>query len=175
MSTIPVLNIYFPDFLAIFLDFFKHFLWWPRTLNTAHCSWFSECKTKVISKFICICLFVLKTNAIAKLSSKAILLHPSNPCRLLMEKLMEWVLKCYRNHNLFLFWDKTIEKPRFRRNPPLKIFASLETLFLFGQGPEVTWPEAASTKCITNPVNVATCNRLQLASNVVLLPQNSGM
>ena len=88
VSTIPFLNIYFPDFLAIFLDFLKHFLW-PRTLNTAHCSWFSEYKTKVISKCICICLFVLKTNAIAKLSSKAILLHPSNPCRLLMEKLME--------------------------------------------------------------------------------------
>ena len=34
--------------------------------------------------------------------------------------------------------DKTIEKPCFRRNPPLKIFASLETPFLFGQGPEVT-------------------------------------
>ena len=27
MSTIPFLNIYFPDFLAIFLHFLKHFLW----------------------------------------------------------------------------------------------------------------------------------------------------
>ena len=27
VSTIPFLNIYFPDFLAIFLDFLKHFLW----------------------------------------------------------------------------------------------------------------------------------------------------
>ena len=43
------------------------------------------------------------------------------------------------------FVDKTIEKPCFRRNPPLKISASLETPFLFGQGPEVTWPAAAST------------------------------
>ena len=89
----------------------------PRSLNTAsqdnelpifsrlfiHCSWFSEYKRKVISKFIHIYLSVLKTNAIAKLSSKPILLHPSNPCRFLMGKLMELVLKCYRNHNLFLF------------------------------------------------------------------------
>ena len=86
-------------FKYIFSWFFGHFSRFfrafstirsgPRTLNTAHCSWFSEYKTKVISKFIYICLSVLKTNAIAKLSSKAILLHPSNPCRLLMEKLME--------------------------------------------------------------------------------------
>ena len=52
----------------------------------------------------------------------------------------------YRSWIMMPSRDKTIEKPRFRRNPPLKIFASLETLFLFGQGPEVTWPEAASTK-----------------------------
>ena len=37
-----------------------------------HCSWFSEYKKKVISRFIYICLSVLKTNAIAKLSSKPI-------------------------------------------------------------------------------------------------------
>ena len=96
MSTSPFLNIYFPDFLAIFIDFLKHFLWldldpepWTQPLRTInylsifyrlfiHCSWFSKYKTKVISKFIYICLFVLKTNAIVKLSSKAILLHPSN-------------------------------------------------------------------------------------------------
>jgi hypothetical protein len=48
------------------------------------------------------CLAVFKTNAIAKLSSKPILLHPSNPSRFLWGKLMGDILKYYRDHNLFL-------------------------------------------------------------------------
>ena len=48
-------NTYFPDFLAIFLDFLKHFLWldldpepWTQPLRTMN----------IISKFIYICLSV---------------------------------------------------------------------------------------------------------------------
>jgi hypothetical protein len=48
------------------------------------------------------CWAVFKIDAIAKLSSKPILLHPSNPYRFLRRKLMGYILKYYRNHNLFL-------------------------------------------------------------------------
>jgi hypothetical protein len=48
------------------------------------------------------CLVVLKTIAIAKLSTKPILLHPSNPCRFVMGKLMGYMVKYCRKHNLFL-------------------------------------------------------------------------
>jgi hypothetical protein len=48
---------------------------------------------KVFSKSGYICLVVLKTIDIAKVSSKPILLHPSNPCRFLVGKLMGYMLK----------------------------------------------------------------------------------
>jgi len=56
----------------------------------------------VITNVVVSCLAVFKLNVIANSSSKPILSHPSNPCMFLMGKLMGYMLKYYRNNNLFL-------------------------------------------------------------------------
>jgi len=56
----------------------------------------------VITNVVVSCLAVFKLNTIANSSSKPILSHPSNPCMFLMGKLMGYMLKYYRNNNLFL-------------------------------------------------------------------------
>jgi len=56
----------------------------------------------VITNVVVTCLAVFKVNTIANSSSKPILSHPLNPCMFLMGKLMGYMLKYYRNNNLFL-------------------------------------------------------------------------
>jgi len=47
-------------------------------------------------------LAMLKTNAVGNSSSKPILFHPSNPRMSLIGKLMGYMLKYYKNNDLFL-------------------------------------------------------------------------
>jgi hypothetical protein len=82
MSTMPIFNSIFHHFSSFFSDFMR--------------------TRKRFFKSVYLCLVVLKTIVIAKLSSKPILLQPSNPCRFLMGKLMGYMLKYCRNHNIFL-------------------------------------------------------------------------
>jgi hypothetical protein len=67
---------------------------------------------------VVLCLAVFKANAIANLSSKAILSHPSNPFMFLMGKLMGYMLKYSRNNNLFLFCVYQAEGDKKAENLP---------------------------------------------------------
>jgi hypothetical protein len=85
--------------MPIFYSTFHHFSSFYEDQKTSkHCS-----VRFFIRKVVVCCLGVFKIHAIPQLSSKSILLYASNPCRFLRVKLMGYILKCYRNHNLFLF------------------------------------------------------------------------
>jgi hypothetical protein len=78
---------------------------------------------------VVLCLAVFKANAIANLSSKAILSHPSNPFMFLMGKLMGYMLKYSRNNNLFFILCYI--KSRETKKPKIYQRCSFESVFTY--------------------------------------------
>jgi len=84
--------------------------WWVDDTQIEHqlyCAWFGwhQCHQLDFSLSCvhkcCSLLFVFRMNTIANSSSKPIHSHSLNPCMFLMGKLIGYMLKYYRNHNLF--------------------------------------------------------------------------
>ena len=72
--------------------------------DNGHCDlacWYWNICVRLDGLVVC-CLAMFSTNDVGNSSSKPICSHPSNPLHFVMRKLMRYVLKYYRIHNLIL-------------------------------------------------------------------------
>jgi hypothetical protein len=76
--------------------------WWlvEKRIPVTYCD--KGITLKLAHDVVDLYLAVLKMNTITNSSSKPIQANPANPAMFLMGKLMGYILKYYRNSNLFL-------------------------------------------------------------------------